>query len=68
MAESSANLLILLAGVMIHIVRLGDQAGDTTASAGISGYNAINFLLTGGILLAVFYSAQEMLRNPPETC
>jgi len=67
MAESSINLLILLAGVMIPIVRLGDLAGDTTASAGISGYNVVNFLFTGGILLAVFYSAQEELRNPPGT-
>jgi hypothetical protein len=47
MAESSVNLLILLAGVMIPIVRLGDLAGDTTASAGINGYNVVNFLLTG---------------------
>ncbi len=64
-AESSVNLLILLAGVMIPVVRLGDLAGDTAVSAGISGYNVVNFLLSGGILLAVFYSAQEQLRNPP---
>ena len=67
MAESSINLLILLAGVMIPIVRLGDLAGDTTVSAGISGYNVVNFPLSGGILLAVFYSAQEELRFPPGT-
>jgi hypothetical protein len=67
-AESSVNLLILLAGVMIPIVRLGDLAGDTAASPGISGYTVINFLLSGGIQLAVFYLAQEELRNPPGTC
>jgi hypothetical protein len=67
MAESSVNLLILLAGVMIPIVRLGDMAGDTTIDAGISGYNVVNFLLSGGILLSVFYSAQDELRNPPGT-
>jgi hypothetical protein len=63
MAESSANLLILLAGIMIPIVRLGDLTGDTAASAGISGDHLVNFLLSGGILLAVFYSAQEELRK-----
>jgi len=67
MAESSINLLVLLASVMVPIVRLADLAGDTTASAGISGYNVVNFLLTGGILLTVFSSAQEELRNPPGT-
>jgi len=66
-AESSVNLLILLAGVMIPIVHLGDLAGDAAANAGISGYNVINFLLSGGILLSVFYSAQDELRNPPGT-
>jgi hypothetical protein len=66
-AESSVNLLILLAGVMVPIIRLGDLAGDTTACAGISGYNGVDFLLSGGILLAVFYSAQEELRFPPGT-
>jgi hypothetical protein len=37
----------LLAGVMVPIVHPGDLAGDTAASAGISGYNVVNFLLTG---------------------
>jgi hypothetical protein len=67
MAESSVNLLILLAGVTLPIVRLGDLAGDAPASAGISGDNLLNFLLSGGLLLAVFYSAQQDLRNPPGT-
>jgi hypothetical protein len=64
-AESSANLLILLAGIMIPIVRLGDLTGNTGTSAGISGNHLVNFLLSGGILLAVFYSAQEELRKAP---
>jgi hypothetical protein len=68
MAESGVNLLILLAGVMVPIIRLGDLAGDMTVSAGISSYHVANFLLSGGILLAAFYSAQETLRNPPGTC
>jgi hypothetical protein len=63
MAESSVNLLILMVGIMIPIIRLGDLAGDTAASAGISGDHLANFLLSGGILLAVFYSAQEELRK-----
>jgi len=57
----------LLAGVMIPIVRMGNLAGDTAVDAGISGYTVVNFLLTGGILLSVFYSAQDELRNPPAT-
>jgi len=65
MAESSANLLILLTGIMIPIVRPGDLTGDTAASAGISGDHLVNFLLSGGMLLAVFYSAQEELRKAP---
>jgi hypothetical protein len=52
MAESSINLLILL-------------AGDTSASAGMNGNHLVNFLLSDGILLAVFYSAQEELRKAP---
>jgi hypothetical protein len=63
MAESSINLLILLAGVMLPIIRLGDLAGDTPADAGISVDHLLNFLLSGGLLLAVFYSAQEQLRK-----
>ena len=62
-AESSTNLLILLAGMMIPIVRLGDLADDTATSAGISGDHLVNFLLSGGILPGVFYSAQEELRK-----
>ena len=46
MAESSVNLLILLAGVMVPIVHPENLAGDTAVDAGISGYNMVNFLLT----------------------
>jgi hypothetical protein len=63
MVESSTNLLILLAGIMIPMVRLGDLTGDTADSAGISGDQLVNFLLSGGILLAVFYSAQGELQK-----
>ena len=41
------QLLILLAGVMVPIVHPGDLAGDAGVDAGISGYNGVNFLLTG---------------------
>lgn len=51
-------LLILPAGVMRPIVRLGDAAG-----AVLNGNNRVNFLLSGALLLAVFYSAQENLRT-----
>jgi hypothetical protein len=46
-AESSVNLLILLAGVMVPIVHPGDLPGNAGVDAGISGYNGVNFLLTG---------------------
>jgi hypothetical protein len=57
----------LLAGVVAPIIHLGDLPGDTAVDLDISGYNVVNFLLTGGILLAVFYSAQQELRNPSGT-
>jgi hypothetical protein len=63
MAESSVNLLILLAGVMLAIVRLGAAAGDPAAGAVLDGNNLVNFLLSGALLPAVFYSAQENLRT-----
>jgi len=56
-------LLILPAGVMRPIVRLGDAAGDPAAGAVLNGNNRVNFLLSGALLLAVFYSAQENLRT-----
>jgi hypothetical protein len=65
MAESSVNLLILLASIMIPIVRPGDLTGGTATRAGFGGNTVINFLLSGGILPAVFYPAQEELRNRP---
>ena len=63
MAESSLNLLILLAGVMLPIVRLDNLSGDM--AAGLNADNLVNFLQSGGILLAVFYSAQKDLRKAP---
>jgi len=61
MAESSVNLLILLASVLLPIVYLGDLAGEPAAAIGLNGDNILNFLLTGGVLLTVFYSAQHGL-------
>jgi len=48
---------------MRPIVRLGDAAGDPAAGAVLNGNNLVNFLLSGALLLAVFYSAQENLRT-----
>ena len=62
-AESSVNLLILLLGVMLPIVQLGNLDGDPAAGVGINANNILNFMLSGGVLLAVFHSAQHELRN-----
>jgi hypothetical protein len=59
MGESSINLAILMASVMLPIL-LPDLDGSD-AYAGLQGANIINFILTGGILLATFYSAQRKL-------
>jgi len=63
MAESRSNLLILLASIITPMVQLGYLTGDTAASAGSSGDHLVNFLLSGGILPGVFYSAREELRK-----
>ena len=59
MGESSVNLTILMVSVMLPILRPElDAAGDYT---GLQGMNILNFVLTGGVLLAAFYSAQRKL-------
>jgi hypothetical protein len=63
MTESSVNLLILLASILLPIVYLGDLAEEPVTAVGLNGDNLLNFLLTGGILLGVFYSAQQALHD-----
>jgi hypothetical protein len=59
MGESSVNLTILMVSVMLPILRPElDAAGAYT---GLQGMNILNFSLTGGVLLAAFYSAQRKL-------
>jgi len=59
MAESSVNLAILMAGVLLPLLQPDlIEAGGYT---GLHGAHIINFLLSGGILLATFYSAQHRL-------
>ena len=59
MGESSVNLAILMVSVMLPILRPElDGNGDY---AGLQGMNIINFILTGGVLLAAFYTAQRRL-------
>ena len=59
MGESSVNLAILMLSVMLPILR-PDLEGSGTY-IGLQGGNIINFILTGGVLLAAFYSAQRRL-------
>jgi hypothetical protein len=59
MGESSFNLAILMVSVMLPILR-ADLDGPG-AYIGLQGANIINFILTGGVLLAAFYSAQRRL-------
>jgi hypothetical protein len=59
MGERSVNPAILMASVMLPILRPGlDGSG---AYIDLQGENIINFILTGGVLLAAFYSAQRRL-------
>jgi hypothetical protein len=59
MGESSINLAILMASVMLPILR--PDLDGSGAYIGLQGANIINFILTGGVLLAAFYSAQRRL-------
>ena len=59
MGESSVNLAILMISVMLPVLRPGlDGSG---AYPGLKGMQIINFILTSGVLLAAFYSAQQRL-------
>lgn len=64
MAESSVNLLILLLGIMLPVIHLGDLPGETDAVVLINSDNILNFLITGIVLVSVFYSAQRELHHP----
>ena len=59
MGESSINLTILMVSVMLPILR-PDLAGSGTYP-GLQGMHLVNFILTGGILLTAFYTAQRRL-------
>ncbi len=59
MGESSVNLAILMASVMLPILR--PDLDGSGAYTGLQGASIINFVLTGGVLLAAFYSAQHRL-------
>jgi hypothetical protein len=59
MGESSVNLAILMVSVMLPILR--PDLDGSGAYTGRQGANIINFILTGGVLLAAFYSARHRL-------
>ena len=59
MGESSVNLTILMVSVMLPIMR--PNLDGNGAYPGLQGMNLLNFLLTGGVLLAAFYTAQRRL-------
>lgn len=59
MGESSVNLAILMASVMLPVLR--PEPDGIGAYIGLQGANIINFVLTGSVLLAAFYSAQRRL-------
>jgi len=62
MGESSVNLAILMVSVMLPILRPDVNAAGLPA--GLQGMQIINFILTGGVLLAAFYAAQHRLLQP----
>ena len=57
--ESSLNLAILMLGVMLPILR--PELDGSGAVIGLQGANIINFILSGGVLLTIFYSSQHRL-------
>lgn len=59
MGESGINLAILMISIMLPILRPDLDANG--AVIGLQGANIINFILTGCVLLAAFYSAQNRL-------
>ena len=59
MGESSVNLAILMVSIMLPILR--PEIDLDGLSPGLQGMHIINFILTGGVLLAAFYSAQHRL-------
>ena len=61
--ESSVNLLILLLGVMLPVIHLGDLHGQA-AAVQINGDNILNFTITGLVLAGVFHAAQRELHSP----
>ncbi|HYQ72437.1 MAG TPA: hypothetical protein VET88_10995, partial [Gammaproteobacteria bacterium] len=61
MGESSVNLTILMVGVLLPVMR-PELDGDSTGMS-LQGMQLLNFILTGGVLLAAFYSAQHRLQR-----
>ena len=59
MGESSVNLAILMVGVMLPVMR--PELDGNGAYPVLQGMNILNFILTGGVLLAAFYTAQRRL-------
>ncbi len=63
-AESSVNLLILLLGIMLPVIHLGNLQGETGAAILINSDNILNFMITGLVLVGVFHAAQRELQDP----
>jgi fumarate reductase subunit D len=63
-AESSVNLLILLLGIMLPVIQLGDLPGEADAAILINSDNILNFMITGIVLVCVFHAAQRELQDP----
>lgn len=58
------GILILLLGIMLPVIHLGNLQGETGAAILINSDNILNFMITGIVLVCVFHAAQRELQDP----
>jgi fumarate reductase subunit D len=58
------GILILLLGIMLPVIHLGNLQGETGAAILINSDNILNFMITGLVLVGVFHAAQHELQGP----
>ena len=58
------GILILLLGIMLPVIHLGNLQGETGAAILINSDNILNFMITGLVLVGVFHAAQRELQGP----
>jgi hypothetical protein len=57
-------ILILLLGIMISVIHLGNRQGERDAAILINSDNILNFMIAGLVLVDAFHAAQHELHSP----